>query len=57
MAYILKSLKKINFKKSKYKSKNQNNDNFFILILILCLIVIAVDYALVLKFIDMIKNI
>ena len=57
MAYIIQSLKKINFKKSEDIDEEVNINKIFIFIIILCEIVIAVDYALVIKFINIIKNI
>ncbi len=57
MAYIIQSLKKINFKKSEDIDEEVNINKIFIFIIILCAIVIAVDYALVIKFINIIKNI
>lgn len=58
MAYIIQSLKRISLKKSKNKKDEEISTNrIFIFIVILCAIVITVDYALVIKFISMIKNI
>ena len=60
MAYIIESFKKINFKKWKKISKKtvmNQEDKIFIFIVILSTIVITVDYALIIKFIDIIKNI
>ena len=57
MAYIIQSLKKINFKKSEDINEEVNINKIFIFIIILCAIVIAVDYALVIKFINIIKKI
>ena len=60
MAYIIDSLKKINFKEKKKNSKRLifgADDKVFFFILILSAIVIAIDYALIIKFIDIIKNI
>ena len=60
MAYIINSLKKRNFKNRKRNSKKTifySDDKIFFFILILSAIVIAIDYALVIKFMDIIKNI
>ena len=57
MAYIIQSLKKINLKKSNDIDKEVNVNKIFIFIIILSAIVIAVDYALIIKYINMIKNI
>lgn len=60
MAYIIESFKKINFKNWKKFSKKtviHQEDKIFIFIVILSTIVITVDYALIIKFIDIIKNI
>ena len=56
MAYIIQSLKKINLKKSNDIDKEVNVNKIFIFIIILSAIVIAVDYALIIKYINMIKN-
>lgn len=60
MAYIIDSLKKINIKDKRrsLKKVSFNNDNkILFFIIILSAIVIAIDYALIIKFIDIIKNI
>lgn len=60
MAYIIESFKKINLKNWKKSSKKlviHHEDKIFIFIVILSTIVITVDYALIIKFIDIIKNI
>lgn len=61
MAYIIKTLKLINLKKSKENSEKEliykQNDKIFIFIVILSAIVIAVDYALIIKFINILENI
>lgn len=60
MAYIIDSLKKINIKDKRrsLKKVSFNNDNkILFFIIILSAIVIAIDYALIIKFIDLIKNI
>lgn len=60
MAYIIKSLKKINFIhfKNAKKNKSMNIDNkIFIFVVILSASIITVDYALIIKFMDMLRNI
>ncbi|MBP3503227.1 MAG: hypothetical protein J6K42_07160 [Clostridia bacterium] len=60
MAYFIESFKKFNFKNWKKISKKtviHQEDKIFIFIVILSTIVITVDYALIIKFIDIIKNI
>ena len=60
MAYIIESFKKLNFKKWKKASRKTvipQEDKIFIFIVILSTIVITIDYALIIKFIDIIKNI
>ncbi|MBO5348667.1 MAG: hypothetical protein J6A89_02440 [Clostridia bacterium] len=60
MAYIINSFKKLNLKSWKKTSKKSiinNDDKIFIFIVILSSIVITIDYALIIKFIDIIKNI
>ncbi len=60
MAYIIDSLKKVGLKNRKSASKSgflNKEDKIFIFIIILSAIVIAVDYALIMKFISVLKNI
>lgn len=60
MAYIIESLKRFNLKSWKKEGKKERinqDDKIFIFIVILSSVVIAVDYALIIKFIDILKNI
>lgn len=60
MAYIIDSLKKVSFRNRKSNSKSgllNKEDRIFIFIIILSAIVIAVDYALIMKFMNVLKNI
>lgn len=61
MAYIIRTLKLINFKKSKDNSEKEliykQNDKIFIFIIILSAIVLAVDYALIIEFMNILENI
>ena len=60
MAYIIDSLRKINFKDRKKVDKSNlfsDDDKIFIFIIILSVIVIVVDSALIIKFMDILKNI
>lgn len=60
MAYIIDSLKKVSFRNRKSNSKSgllNKEDKVFIFIIILSAIVIAVDYALIMKFMNVLKNI
>ena len=59
MAYIIESLKKVNFRthrKKEHSKKWHEEDKMFIFIVILTAIIISVDYALVIKFIEILKN-
>lgn len=58
MAYIIESLKKVNFRnrKKEHIKKWQEEDKMFIFIVILTAIIISVDYALIIKFIEILKN-
>ena len=59
MAYIIESLKKVNFRthrKKEKKKKWHEEDKMFIFIVILTAIIISVDYALVIKFIEILKS-
>ena len=58
MAYIIESLKKVNFRthrKKEHSKKWHEEDKMFIFIVILT-IIISVDYALVIKFIEILKS-
>ena len=54
MAYIIESLKKVNFRT--HSKKWHEEDKMFIFIVILTAIIISVDYALVIKFIEILKS-
>lgn len=58
MAYIMQLLKKANSDKklSEQELMYKQNDKIFIFIVVLATIVIAVDYALIMKFMDIIGN-
>ena len=57
MAGITQLFKKTNKEKlSEQELMYRQNDRIFIFILVLAAIVISVDYALVMKFIDIINN-
>ena len=59
MAYIIESLKKVNFRTKKKKENSKKwheEDKMFIFIVILTAIIISVDYALVIKFIEILKS-
>lgn len=57
MAYIMQLFKKIDKEKmSEQEIMHRQNDKIFVFILVLSAIVMAIDYVLILKFIDMIKN-
>jgi hypothetical protein len=60
MAYIIDSLKKINVKSWKKENKRvriDEGDKILIFIIILSSIVITVDCALIVKLMDILKNI
>lgn len=60
MAYIIDSLKKSNYKEKRKSCKRISlniDDKIFFFIIILSAIVIAIDYALIIKFMDILKNI
>ena len=59
MADIINSLKKIDFKNKK-ECKTElfsKEDKLFIFIIIVSAVVIAVDYSLIVKFIEILKNV
>lgn len=57
MAYIIQLFKKLDKEKmSEQEIMHRQNDKIFIFILVLSAVVMALDYALIVKFIDMIKN-
>ena len=57
MAYITQMFKKSEKQKlSEQELMLRRNDKIFIFIVVLAIIVMAVDYALLIKFIDIIKN-
>lgn len=57
MANIMQLFKKANKDKlSEQELMYRQNDKIFIFILVLVAVVISVDYALVMKFIDLINN-
>ncbi|MBP3707878.1 MAG: hypothetical protein J6J36_04645 [Clostridia bacterium] len=57
MAYITQLFKKLDKEKmSEQEVMHRQNDKIFVFILVLSAVVIAIDYALIIKFIDMIKN-
>lgn len=58
MAYIMQLFKKANSDKklSEQELMYKQNDKIFIFIVVLATIVIAVDYALIMKFMDIIGN-
>ena len=59
MDYIIESLKKVNFRthRKKENSKKWHEEyKMFIFIVILTAIIISVDYALVIKFIEILKS-
>ena len=58
MAYIIQLFKRANSDKklSEQELIYKQNDKIFIFIVVLATIVIAVDYALVMKFMDIIGN-
>lgn len=58
MAYIMQLFKKANSDKklSEQELMYKQNDKIFIFIVVLAMIVIAVDYALIMKFMDIIGN-
>lgn len=59
MAYIIESLKKVNFKFRKKKNKSKKlleEDKIFIFIVILSAMIISIDYALVIKFMEILEN-
>lgn len=58
MAYIMQLFKKANSDKklSEQELMYKQNDKIFIFIVVLATIVIAVDYALIIKFMDIIGN-
>lgn len=57
MAYIIESLKKINIKKRLHKERINQENKILIFIILLSAIVITVDYALIIKFINIIESI
>ena len=57
MAYITQMFKKSKKQKlSEQELMLRSNDRIFIFTVVLAVIVMAVDYALLIKFIDIIKN-
>ncbi len=58
MAYIMQLFKRANSDKklSEQELMYKQNDKIFIFIVVLATIVIAVDYALIMKFMDIIGN-
>lgn len=59
MAYIIESLKKVNFKFRNKKNKSKKlleEDKIFIFIVILSAMIISIDYALVIKFMEILEN-
>ena len=58
MAYIIQLFKRANSDKklSEQELMYKQNDKIFIFIVVLATIVIAVDYALIMKFMDIIGN-
>lgn len=59
MAYSIESLKKVNFKFRKKKNKSKKlleEDKIFIFIVILSAMIISIDYALVIKFMEILKK-
>lgn len=59
MAYIIESLKKVNFRthrKKEHAKKWHEEDKMFIFIVILTAVIISVDYVLVIKFIEILKS-
>lgn len=57
MAYIIQLFKKLDKEKmSEQEIMHRQNDKIFIFILVLSAVVMALDYALIVKFIEMIKN-
>ena len=60
MAYIIDSLKKVGLRNRKNTSKSgllNKEDKILIFIIILSAIVIVVDYALIMNFMNVLKNI
>ena len=57
MAYITQLFKKLEKEKmSEQEVMHRQNDKIFVFILVLSAIVMVIDYALIIKFVDMIKN-
>lgn len=57
MAYITQFFKKMDKEKmSEQEVMHRQNDKIFIFIIVLSAVVMAIDYALIVNFVDMIKN-
>lgn len=57
MAYVTQLFKKLDKEKmSEQEIMHRQNDKIFVFILVLSAVVMAIDYALIVKFVDMIKD-